>query len=247
MRVSPRVAAIVLASGRGARLGDSDNKVYLAVGGRPMLEYSLTTFTSSGVVESLVVVARQEDHQSLRLLLNGLRLPLPVIVVEGGPTRHQSEMAGLQSLSNEIEAGTFDLVAIHDGARPFMTLELLEACIDAASRVGGAIPGLAPESPIHGIDHHRVSPIDSTTLIRVQTPQVFAARRLLDAYRDAAAAGFEGVDTAESVERFSDLRIEVVPGDERNLKITVPRDLATAAEYALDWEYGHWKTQPENH
>lgn len=243
--MSPRVAAIVLAGGRGARLGDSDNKVYLAVGGRPMLGYSLKTFASCGAVESLVVVGRNEDHHSLGLLLNSLRLPLPVMVVEGGPTRHQSEMAGLQSLANEIEAGILDLVAIHDGARPFMTRELLEACIDAASRVGAAIPGLAPESTIHRIDHHRVSPKDMKTLIRVQTPQVFAARGLLDAYREAAAAGFEGVDTAESVERFSDLQIAVVPGDERNLKITVPRDLATAAEYALDWENGHWTTQPE--
>jgi 2-C-methyl-D-erythritol 4-phosphate cytidylyltransferase len=242
--VKPRVAAIVLAGGRGVRLGRT-NKVYLPLGGRPLLEYSLGTFGSSGSVLQLVVVARMEDRSTLQEIVDRMKLAIPVTVVKGGPTRHRSEAAGLESLAVQIEAGAFDLIAIHDGARPFMTLELLEACIGLAARVGGAFPALPPASPDDRVDRHRISPGDQTTLIRVQTPQIFEAVRLLRAYREAAAAGFEGVDTAETVERFSNLTPGVVAGDEANLKITLPDDLVRAAEYVSRWEAGRWRINPE--
>ncbi len=77
-------------------------------------------------------------------------------------------------------------------------------------------------------------------LRRVQTPQVFHARPLLEAYLASVAAGFEGVDTAETVERFSDLEVKVIPGDPRNIKITFVEDLFVAEEYALEWDKGEW-------
>lgn len=237
--MSQRVAAVVLAGGRGDRLGNEDNKVYLPIRGRPMLAYSLDTLERAEIVKTLVVVAREEDYPVLAPLLADLSLPARVVA--GGPTRHQSEAAGLRALAAEVERGDLDLIAVHDGARPFMTIELLVACVDLAAQLGGAIPGLPAESEIRSVDHHRVSPVDMTTLIRVQTPQVFEARGLITAYVGAAAAGFEGADTAATVERFSDLTIGVVPGDRRNLKVTLPTDLEMAAGHASDWQDGHWR------
>jgi 2-C-methyl-D-erythritol 4-phosphate cytidylyltransferase len=86
--------------------------------------------------------------------------------------------------------------------------------------------------------------LPSLNIRRVQTPQVFHARPLLEAYQASVAAGFEGVDTAETVERFSDLEVKVIPGDPRNIKITFVEDLFVAEEYALEWEKGGWVTSP---
>lgn len=237
-----RVAAVVLAAGRGERFGIEDNKVYLRVRGRPIIAYSLDTLDRAEMVKALVVVAREQDHPILAPILAGLSISARV--VEGGPTRHQSEAAALRALADEAGTNDLGLIAVHDGARPFMTLELLASCVDLAAELGGAIPGLPVESEIRTVDHQRVSPVDMTKLIRVQTPQVFEARGLQAAYLEAAAAGFEGADTAATVERFSDLRIGVVPGDARNLKITLPSDLDEAAGYALDWRDGRWINNP---
>ena len=148
-----------------------------------------------------------------------------MLTVAGSSTRHQSEVSAVESLAEAINAGVIDLVAIHDGARPFMTFELLGACIEAAARFGGAVPGMPPEAPVYQSDDGVVRPLEAEDLVRVQTPQVFRARPLLEAYRASVGAGFEGIDTAETMEKFSTIEVAVVPGDERNVKITYAHDL----------------------
>lgn len=160
-------------------------------------------------------------------------------VVTGGSSRHLSELAAIETLATGIEAGTIDLVAIHDGARPFMTLELLDSCIEAADRVGGAVPGLAPEAPFYEVGASGVRALAAA--LRVQTPQVFRARPLLEAYRASVEAGFEGVDTAETIEKFSSVEVAVVAGDTRNIKITFVEDVFQAEEMAERWRDGRWE------
>ncbi len=163
-------------------------------------------------------------------------------VVAGGPSRHESEYAGLTALSDAIDAGDIEIVAIHDGARPFMTLDLLDTVIEAARRTGGAIPGLTVEEPLFRVEGETASLLEPETLRRVQTPQAFRATPLLEAYRRAGATGYHGVDTAETIERYSDLSVSVVPGDPHNIKVTFVEDFFEAEGYAQDWEKGHWKT-----
>jgi 2-C-methyl-D-erythritol 4-phosphate cytidylyltransferase len=160
--------------------------------------------------------------------------------VAGGVTRHQSEVSAIEFLAPAIEAGAIDLIAIHDGARPFMTFDLLEACIEAAVRFGGAVPGMPPEAPLYRLEEGAAVPLASVALIRVQTPQVFKARPLLEAYRASLEAGFEGVDTAETMEKFSTVEVAIVPGDERNMKVTFVEDLFRAEELATNWDDGKW-------
>jgi 2-C-methyl-D-erythritol 4-phosphate cytidylyltransferase len=236
-----RVAAVVLAGGRGSRVQSEVNKVFLPIQDHEVLEYSLETFDRSAAVTQIVVVARKEDGPRLEAILEALAPSKSVRMIYGGATRHQSEVSGLEFLAPAIEAGLIDLVAVHDGARPFMTLDLLESCIAAAEVKGGAIPGLAPESPLYRMSAGMAIPLGADSVIRAQTPQVFAARPLLSAYRAAARAGVEGVDTAETVERFGGVGVALVPGDERNIKVTFVEDLFRAEELALSWDHGRWK------
>lgn len=234
------VAAILLAGGSGSRVQGNVNKVYLPVGGRDLLAYPLQALAGSPLVEQLVMVVREEDRDRASELTE--RLSTPVRIVPGGATRHQSELAGLEALAEEIESRRVEWVAIHDGARPFLTFDLLERVLEAARRVGGAVPGLALDAPLYRSGKDGVvEALEPATLRKVQTPQAFAAGPLLAAYRAARLAGFEGVDTAETVERFSQLTVAVVPGDPRNIKVTFVEDFFQAEEWAPHWVEGRWK------
>lgn len=234
------IAAIVLAGGSGARVQEDVNKVYMPIGERPMLEYSLDTLNRSNRVDQVIVVAREGDRRQTEMLVDEVFSSKPARIAKGGSSRHQSEVAGLDALREEIEDGSVDLIAIHDGARPFVTLQLLDDLVDAALEHDGAIPGLPIVEPLYRVGADDVELLEPRTMRRVQTPQVFRAEPLLAAYDASLAAGFEGVDTAETVERFSDLDVMVLPGDPRNIKVTFVEDFYTAEEYATEWENGAW-------
>jgi 2-C-methyl-D-erythritol 4-phosphate cytidylyltransferase len=234
-----RLAAVVLAGGLGARVRSGINKVFLPVQDRAVLDYSVRTLQRASGVSRIVIAVRPEDRHRLDHLLGDGPGP-PLSTVAGGVTRHQSEVSAVEFLATAIEAGAIDLIAIHDGARPFMTFDLLESCIEAAERFGGAVPGMPPEAPLYRMEEGMAVPLASDALIRVQTPQVFKARPLLEAYRASVEAGFEGVDTAETMEKFSTVEVAIVPGDERNLKITFVEDLFRAEELATNWDDGRW-------
>lgn len=232
-------AAIVLAGGSGSRTQQAVNKVYLPIRDRPMLAYSIETFERAPAIDRVVIVIREDDRKLAEQVLSEIPVSKETIVVPGGPTRHRSEMAGLTELAPAIESGEVELVAIHDGARPFLTLDLLEALIGLAVK-GGAVPALPVEAPLYRVDGEAVEPLPEESLRRMQTPQVFLARPLLDAYRESVQAGREGVDTAETIERFSDLTVRAVPGDPRNIKVTFIEDFFRAEEWAADWDKGRW-------
>lgn len=222
---------MLLAGGSGTRLrggGDGENKVYLRVGGRPMVSWSLDLFQSSPLVDDVVLVIRAADA--------GLAPPIPKLraTVEGGPTRQDSELAGLQALAGAIESGEVGLVLIHDAARPFVSADLLTRVLRAARAVGGAVPGLPFAAPVFRAAAGGLERVAVDDVRRMQTPQAFRSRELLAAYRAAARAGFAGADTAECVQRYSDLDVAVVAGDPRNLKVTYPEDLAAAGRLASD-------------
>jgi 2-C-methyl-D-erythritol 4-phosphate cytidylyltransferase len=239
--MSGGVAAIILAGGSGSRMQKEINKVYLPISNRDMLEFSIETMDRSPFVERIVLVVRDEDRPNAEMLIAETMPSKLTDVVTGGSTRHESEAAGLEQLAGAIEDGSIELVAIHDGARPFMTLDLLESVITAARETGGAVPGLEVEEPLFRQDGGEVELLEQTSLRRMQTPQAFHARPLLLAYRRAGEAGFQGVDTAETIERFSDLAITVVPGDPHNIKVTFVEDFFEAEGYALQFEKGRWK------
>jgi 2-C-methyl-D-erythritol 4-phosphate cytidylyltransferase len=238
------VAVIVLAGGSGARIGREVNKVFLPLGKRVTLGYSLATMDRASLVDEVVLVVRDEDRTAAEAVVTGCSATKPPTIVTGGMSRHQSELAGLEAIAPAIEAGQIELVAIHDGARPFASLPLLQAVLEAASAHGGAVPALPIGERLYRKAGDRLVLLASDSLRRVQTPQAFRAGPLLAAYRMASAAGFEGIDTAETVQRFAGTVIATVPGDPRNIKVTFVEDFFTAEDLALRWEDGVWTDRP---
>lgn len=238
-------AAVVLAGGSGSRVGAGRNKVYLSLAGRPVLAWSLTTFAAMPEIGPIVLVVRPDDRAAAATMLDSGPLA-DVQVVDGGATRQESELRGLQVLADRIAAGAVDAVLVHDGARPLLTEELTRTVLGAARTHGGAVPGL-PRDDLATVELATESVSLGSTIVSlgstmgerltgpappgavaVQTPQGFRAAPLLAACTAAAIHGFAATDTASCVERFGTLPIRWVPGDERNIKVTYPHDLRVA-------------------
>ncbi|HSK92344.1 MAG TPA: IspD/TarI family cytidylyltransferase [Euzebyales bacterium] len=231
-------AAIVLAGGTGSRLERPGNKVFVPVGGRPLIAWSLRTFASSASITHIIIVVRTGEDERVAAVLDEEDLGLPVRITTGGGTRHASELAGLEAIGGEIADGGIDIVLIHDAARPFASRGLVDRVVATARGVGGAVPALPLGDGIYRVDDDgiRAEPPD---LYRVQTPQGFVARELLKAYRRSVRDGFTGVDTSETVERYTSLDVGVVAGEATNIKVTFVDDLDIAEEIAAAHAASH--------
>lgn len=223
-----------MAAGSGTRVGGEINKVYLPLGGRPVVSWSLDAFGRVPEIGVLVLVTRPDDAELVDRALASVAVRTDVETVHGGANRQDSELAALRQLARRIRSGDIDTVLIHDAARPLVSPELIIDVLNAARKYGGAIPGL-PSDPLAMVaadGRLSVAPLvgehASQQLVAVQTPQGFRAPELLDAYEAAEIQQFSGTDTASCTERFSALDVRWVSGDERNFKITYPHDVVLA-------------------
>ena len=223
----PSAVGVVLAAGMGTRVGADGNKAYLQLAGRSMLSWSVDAVASSTGIDRTVVVFRRGERD---LAARTLAADIPsatVELVEGGDTRHGSELNVLRHLAGDIEAGFVDVVVIHDAARPLAGPDMMDLALATAREFGGAIPVLPTVDAVHVDVDGRMSPVDGT-LVRVQTPQAFRAGPLLEAYTMAVGGSFDGTDTSACVQRFTDLDIRVFPGAATNLKVTFAHDVLVA-------------------
>jgi 2-C-methyl-D-erythritol 4-phosphate cytidylyltransferase/2-C-methyl-D-erythritol 2,4-cyclodiphosphate synthase len=220
--VTATVTAIVAAAGRGRRFGAEYNKVLASLAGRTVLHWSLRTLQRSGAVDAAVVVTGAGDLDAVRAI--AADFPFVHAVVEGGAERYDSVLAALSALP----AGT-EWVAVHDGARPLASPELVAAVVAAAREHGAALPATAVSDTVKrsadGVE--TTETVDRRGLFAVQTPQVFRRDLLVAAYDRAAADGAAATDDAGYVERLGHA-IRLVPGERANLKITLPEDLRMA-------------------
>ncbi|QGG95591.1 IspD/TarI family cytidylyltransferase [Actinomarinicola tropica] len=236
---SPRAVAIVLAGGSGTRLGlaDGRNKVYLPLGGLPLLAWSLRTLDGHPLVRRTVVVVRPGDEREALAAASAAGVDPAPTTVPGGATRSASESAGVRALAGTVDPST--VVLVHDGARPFLPVAMVDALVAAAAAHGAAVPGLALDPSTVRRDGDRLRALDPSRLRRVQTPQAFTAEVLLAAVDRAAREGIEGLDTAELVAAAGGPAARVVPGDDRNIKVTTPDDVARAEAIARRWPADH--------
>lgn len=197
---------IIVAGGASSRFGG--DKLMTPIDGLPLVLHTVAAV--SGSVDRCVLVCRADQIEWLTAVDGD------VVVVPGGKSRTGSELAGLAEIDEEVE-----LTGIHDGARPLVGADLIERLFAMAAVVGGAIPVLEPTAPL--LRSSDLAPVPGARL--AQTPQVFRTRPLVAAYRRAFDEGFEGHDTADVVQAFSDLTIAAVDGDPDNLKVTYPADL----------------------
>ena len=226
--MAPAVAAVILAAGASTRMAGRGSKVLLPIGGRPILDWSLGLFQSTGCVDRVLVVTAEADREPVTALCQGYAKVSGSVL--GGATRHDSEYLGLMALAALIDKDEIDMVLVHDAARPFATAELVERLVVATGEVGAALPVLpGPDTLVESAGSATVEGPD--LLWAAQTPQAFSARTLLDAHRRANQAGFRGTDTA-SVLEWAGGRVVVVEGSYDNLKITSAEDLVRAEQIA---------------
>ena len=228
------VGAVVVAGGEGVRMGAGRNKVLLEVGGRSILERSLTLFQSHPLVAEMVLVSRRADMQACERLRE--RFSKLHHLVTGGDVRHRSEFAGIQALAGRIDAGEIDVVLVHDAVRPFASPTLINRLVAERGESIGCIPGLPLPATVVAVKDGYV--VDAPrNLWAVQTPQAFEATWLLEAHNRAARQGFLGTDTASVIE-WAGGDVRVIAGEARNIKITTPADLDRAERIASDLEGG---------
>jgi len=221
-------AAIVVAAGEGRRMQAGKNKVFLEVGGRSILEYSLALLESSRHIGDVVLVARGSDFHACESLKE--RFPKLRSIVAGGDVRHRSEFAGLQVLAARIDAKQIETVLVHDAVRPFASPRLIERLLAQIDRNIGCVPGRPlPGSVAHVADGWIAG--YPKNLWAVQTPQAFQATWLLEAHNKAARQGFVGTDTASVIE-WAGGDVAVIEGEPDNIKITTQDDLVLAERIA---------------
>jgi 2-C-methyl-D-erythritol 4-phosphate cytidylyltransferase/2-C-methyl-D-erythritol 2,4-cyclodiphosphate synthase len=196
------------------------DKVMVPVAGTPLVLHSARAFHESAHVDEVVIVTRRELEERLHELAGQRGLGKVRRVVRGGDTRQESSRRGMAALSPDVE-----LVLVHDAARPLVSAELIGAVAEAAAADGAALPGVPPVSTIKREEGGRsAGTVDRSALREAQTPQGFRRDVLARAFAAAAKEGFVGTDEASLVERLGE-PVALVPGDRRNLKITVPDDL----------------------
>lgn len=189
-----------------------------------MLAYSLSVAVASPLVNEVIIVTRPDDITLCRQVVAGEGTGKIKAIVAGGDERQDSIAQGLKEVAPVAE-----WVAVHDGARPFLTRALLERIIMAARTTGAAIAALPVKETVkQGSEAGLVvATLDRGGLWSVQTPQVFRREWLLDAYREATLKGWRATDDAALVERLG-YPIKLVPGEETNIKITTPGDMILA-------------------
>ncbi len=212
--------AVIVAAGTASRMGGID-KIMEPLDGEPMVMRSIRTFQNCDAIREIVVVTRQDLVVPIMSLCAGI--DKVKAVVAGGSSRPESVNAGLNALSDKVK-----LAAIHDGARPLITWQVIDRVVRAANSYGAAAPGIPVKDTIKVVTGGVVKETpDRKTLCAIQTPQVFDIALLRGALKKAKADGAEITDDCSAVERMG-MSVKIVEGDERNLKVTTPMDLAIA-------------------
>lgn len=227
MASQPRVAALIVAAGRGTRAGGALPKQYRKLAGRPVISYGIAACLASSRIDHVLVVIDPADADLYRNSFPAsARLLEPVA---GGVTRQASVFAGLEGLGSLAP----DIVLVHDAARPFLAQRLIDDAIDAvAGGAVAAIPGLAVIDTVKVVDGAgRVAATpDRATLRAIQTPQAFAYQCLIDAHRRAAAADSMAMTDDAAVMEWAGLPVAVFAGDPGNVKLTHPEDFDAAEQ-----------------
>ena len=212
--------AVIVAAGNASRMGGID-KVMAPIGGEPMILRTVRAFQNCDAIRQIVIVTRQDLVMPIMDLCR--ELDKVQVVLVGGNSRQESVEIGIGALSSEMK-----LVAVHDGARPLITYEVIDRTVRAAHTYGAAAPAIPVKDTVKVVRGGIVeSTPDRATLRAVQTPQVFDKDLLSGALSKAREGEATVTDDCSAVELLG-MSVKIVEGDERNIKITTPIDLKVA-------------------
>lgn len=222
-----RVTALIPAAGMGRRMGKAVAKQFLPLGDRPMLAHTLLAFQRAAEVDEIIPILSEEDMENcLRDIIEPFHITKVRTLVVGGKERQDSVFNGLEKVEKDTA-----VVIVHDGVRPFVTLELIREAVEAARRgecvaVGVPLKDTVKEVDAKGVVRHT---LERSRLWAIQTPQAFPAKVLKRAYEESYKHQVYGTDDAMLVERAG-TKVRVIMGSYENIKITTPEDLILAEE-----------------
>ena len=222
-----KIAGILLAAGSSSRMGSKD-KLWLDLNNKPVIEYSLEVLLNLDIVDVLVVVSPKERQLQIKKLLANQK---ETIFVEGGERRQDSVAAGLTAVPDA------DWYIIHDGARPFISDEIILRVFEAAKLSGAAVPGLRLNETVKKADGagRVIETLDRSILRTIQTPQIFRGELIRNAHNDIDE---DVTDDAMMIELLGGI-VEIVEGDAKNIKLTNPIDFQIAINLLdLDFDIG---------
>lgn len=223
----PYCTAIIMAGGKGSRMGSEISKQFLCIDGKEILAYTIDVFEQCKKIQEIIVVSGQGDMHKTKALVQKYGFQKISQFVVGGKERQDSVRNGLSKVSHQTE-----IVLVQDGVRPFVTEDMIERSIQGAMEYGSCIMGMPVKDTIKVCSPNgmAVETPDRCSLWQIQTPQTFQRDLLVQAYEKANAAGFLGTDDA-SVAEFAGCKVKVVEGSYRNIKITTAEDLLIAEAF----------------
>lgn len=215
-------AAVIVAAGKGQRMNSDLNKQFIRIYDKPILGYTLEAFEACKDIAEIVVVAREEEIFIVADLIKEYGISKASKVVAGGKTRQESVVCGL----NEIKK-RYSLVAVHDGARPFILPHTISEAVSEAMIYGACAVGVPMVDTVKrcGEDHFIENTVSRENLWLVQTPQIFDTAVLIGAHQAAMKMGISLTDDCMAVERLG-LKVKMLEGSYDNIKITTASDLA---------------------
>lgn len=229
-----RVAAIIVAGGRGHRAGSGKPKQYRSLQGEPVLRHTLRAFNGHAEIGNIVTVIQHHDANDFHAAADGMEKCSASVF--GGDTRQRSVFAGLKA----IEPAAPEFVLVHDAARPFVTAALLDRALGAIKNADAAVPVLSLTDTVKRVDssEHIVATLDRNELRTTQTPQVFSFAKLFDAHARAAEAGLEDFADDAAIAEWAGIPVATFPGEAGNLKLTTTNDFLIAEKMASTalWE-----------
>ena len=223
--MNSKVCTLIPAAGKGSRMAHSVKKPYLELAQKPILAHTIQRFERNSAVDAIFVIVDQADFNECHATVLGPYAFTKVQkLVEGGETRQMSVYNGIRALSADV-----DFVIVHDGVRPFVTDEVIFACLAAADECGAAVAAVPVKDTIKiaNTDGFIVETPAREQLWAVQTPQVFRKSLLEEAHQAAQAQQLTATDDASLVEQLG-FPVKLVKGSYANLKITTPVDLQIA-------------------
>lgn len=225
---TPHCSAVIVAAGSSQRMGS--DKLLHNLGIMPVLARTLLVFQDCELVDEIVVVTRMEKLEEVADLCKKYRIEKASKVICGGATRMESALAGVSEVKKKAK-----LIAIHDGARPLVSVELIENTVRAAAKYKAAVPAIKSVDTLKlAEDGETVTgSLDRELVLRVQTPQVFDADLIKGALTFAAEKKLPLTDDCSAVEQMG-VKARIVPGEEDNIKLTTPRDMLFAAAILKD-------------
>ena len=223
--MNSKVCTLIPAAGKGSRMAHSVKKPYLEVAQKPILAHTIQRFEQNSAVDAIFVIVDQADFSECHAtVLQPYAFTKVQKLVGGGETRQMSVYNGIRALSADV-----DFVIVHDGVRPFVTDEVIFACLAAADECGAAVAAVPVKDTIKiaNTDRFIVETLAREQLWAVQTPQVFRKSLLEEAHQAAEARQLTATDDASLVEQLG-FPVKLVKGSYANVKITTPVDLQIA-------------------